>query len=170
MDRELVREFAKKLVGTFEGTGMMIKPEELEKDGVATVELDKLIVRTIRKMVDKNVTAPLMKLAVAFLWDADLNPHGPADDKNWAEHTVSYRVVCTAVLLEKFRHLQRVKRDGANLSTMNEPIKAGSLFDHRSGLVDGRTTLADKMLAYRKILVARGVIPRSPNVSAAPKT
>lgn len=146
---------------------MKIGPDELEKDGVATVELDKLIVRTLRKMVEKGVMSPLMKLGMAFLWDEEVSPGGPVEDRDWSVHTVGYRVVCSAVLLEKYRHLQRVKKFGDPME-MSKPIEAGSLFDQRSGLVNGKTSLGDKLTHYKKILVARGIIPRGHGESSRP--
>jgi hypothetical protein len=152
-EREAVRAYAKRLVNTLDGSGIKLSLAVMDGDGVEAIEVDKLIVGTLRDMIYDGIGSPLLKLALVFLWGDD------EEDSPWQNHLVGHRVVSSAMLLEKYRRLQREKKDGGVGVMRRKLVAADSLFDVQAGL-RSELPLGEKMMHYRKILVSRGIIPR----------
>ncbi len=152
--REAAKDQANKLIAAFSKNRKLITEHEFQGDEAAKVELDKLIIGTMDKLIAKGLKSPAAALTVAFFYMESENE--PTEEKDWARRIVSFRVADTAALLSQFRWWKRMLDSGIDPDTpLGQPL---SLAEYHRGALEPRATVGQRHDFCRRELAMRGLI------------
>jgi len=152
--RNVAEEQANKLIAAFSKNRKPITEREFQNDRMVQVELDKLIIRAMDRLIAKGLKSPAITLSIAYLFME--HEKEPTEEQDWARRIVGYRVADTAALLSQFRWWKRMIDDGTDPDTpLGQPL---SLAEYQRGGLKPRATIGQRHDFCRRELAMRGLI------------